>query len=140
MTIRHSRGPGRTRPCVVPRPTDVSSAAESPSHWVRVTCPKCGVLRVLAGRVVVRNCVDDHGWSYRARCSRCDTVFVRATPESLALPAVAAGVAFEFWTLPQPSVRRSGAPLGAVDVLELHLALLESDWFDQWEREPLDGR
>jgi hypothetical protein len=93
---------------------------------------------VRADLVVVRNCVDDQSWSYRARCSRCDTTFVGATPASLARPAVAAGIAIELWTLPKPSARRSGSPLRAVDALELHLALLESDWFDQLARvEPL---
>jgi hypothetical protein len=92
------------------------------------------VVRVLASRVVVRNCIDDQSWSYRARCSQCDTTFVSATPESLALPAVAAGVAVEIWRLPQPSPRRDGSQFHAVDALELHLALLETDWFDRWTR------
>ena len=56
--------------------------------------------------VVVRNCVDDESWSYRARCSKCDTTFVGGTPAALARPAVAAGLAIELWTLPKPSARR----------------------------------
>jgi hypothetical protein len=99
------------------------------------------VVRVLASRVVVRNCIDDQSWSYRARCSLCDTTFVGSTPESLALPAVAAGLAVELWRLPRPSGRRPGSQFHAVDALELHLALLESDWFDRWARvEPLGDR
>jgi hypothetical protein len=142
MTSRHPRGPRQSRPCGT-RPSEINVPAghENPSHWVRVTCPACGVVRVLASRVVVRNCVDDRSWSYRARCSQCDTTFVETTPESLALPAVAAGLAVELWRLPKPSGRRSGSPLHAVDALELHLALLETDWFDQWARvEPLGDR
>jgi len=139
MTIGHSRGPRRSRPCGSNRPTGFAIAgAGSSSHWVSVTCPTCGVVRVRADLVVVRNCVDDQSWSYRARCSKCDTTFVGGTPEALARPAVAAGLAIELWTLPKPSARRSGSPLRAVDVLELHLALLDSDWFDQLSRvEPL---
>ena len=139
MTIGHSRGPRRTRPCGSNRPTGVAiTGAESSSHWVSVTCPACGVVRVRADFVVVRNCVDDQSWSYRARCSKCDTTFVGGTPAALALPAVAAGLAIELWTLPKPSARRSGSPLRAVDALELHLALLDSDWFDRLSRvEPL---
>jgi hypothetical protein len=98
-------------------------------------------VRVRADVVVVRNCLDDQSWSYRARCSSCDTTFVDATPGSLARPAVAAGVAIELWTLPRPSARRTGLPLRAIDALVLHLALLESDWFDQLARvEPLGER
>ncbi len=100
-------------------------------HWVRVTCPTCGVVRVRAERVVIRNCVDDQTWSYRARCSQCDTTFLGVTPEALALPALAAGVAVETWTLPVPSPRRAGAPLRAADAVELHLDLLADDWFDR---------
>jgi hypothetical protein len=96
---------------------------------------------VRADLVVVRNCVDDQSWSYRARCCKCDTTFIGATPASLARGAVAAGLAIELWTLPKPSARRTGSPLRAVDALELHLAMLESDWFDHLARvEPLgDG-
>ena len=142
MTSRHPRGPRQSRPCAN-RSTEIDLPAvrENSAHWVRVTCPACGVVRVLAGWVVVRNCIDDQSWSYRARCSQCDTTFVSTTPESLALPAVAAGLAVEIWRLPRPSPRREGSQFHAVDALELHLALLENDWFDQWARvEPLGDR
>ena len=132
MTIAHSRGPRRSRPCPTGPPAGVSSIApDIPSRWVRVTCPACGIVRVRADRVVLRRCVDDSTWSYRARCSSCDVTFVGSTPSSLALPAIAAGIGLELWSLPRPSGRASGSPLRALDVLELHLALLEPDWFDQ---------
>ncbi len=122
-------------------PVDAGTVVERPSHWVRVTCPTCGVVRVRADRVVVRNCVDDQTWSYRARCSECETTFIGFTPAALALPAVAAGLVVESWTLPVPSPRHSGSPLHAVDALGLHLAMLETDWFDQLARvEPLGDR
>lgn len=142
MTTRHPRGPRHSRPRDRGRPIDITSAlGASPSRWVKVTCPACGVVRVLAGHVVVRNCIDDQSWSYRARCSRCDTTFVGTTPESLALPAVAAGLAVELWRLPRPSARCAGSTLETVDALELHLALLEPDWFEEWMRvEPLGDR
>ncbi len=99
------------------------------------------MVRVPAASVVVRNCVDDQSWSYRARCSQCDTTFVDTTPESLALQALAAGLPVELWTLPKPSPRYQGSPIQAVDALELHLALAESDWFDQLVRvEPFGDR
>ena len=142
MTTRHPRGSRHSRPRGRGRPPTATGAArENPSHWVKVTCPECGVVRVLASHVVVRNCIDDQSWSYRARCSQCDTTFVGTTPESLALPAVAAGLAVELWRLPRPSARCAGSPMQAVDALELHLALLEPDWFDEWARvEPLGDR
>jgi hypothetical protein len=91
-------------------------------------------VRVRTDRVVLRRCVDDQTWSYRARCSSCEVTFVDSTPALLALPAVAAGVELELWSLPRPSGRASGSTLQAIDLLELHLALLEPDWFDQMAR------
>ena len=142
MTTGRARGPRRSGPCGSGRPTVPPSArAGTASRWVSVTCPACGVVRVRADRVVVRRCIDDQSWSYRARCSKCDTTFVGATAASLARPAIASGLTVEHWSLPKPSARRSGSPLQVVDILELHLALLESDWFDQWRRvEPLGDR
>ena len=144
MTPRHSRGPRRSRPRTADRP--IASALSSvvipgPSPWVRVTCPACGIVRVRADRVVVRNCIDDESWSYRALCSQCHTLFVGITPAELALSAVAAGLPVELWSLPTRSARHSGEAIHAIDALELHLALLEPDWFEQLARvEPLGDR
>ena len=63
-----------------------AAAFEGASHWVRVTCPACGVVRVRADRVVVRHCLDDQSWSYRALCSQCDTMFVARTPSVARAP------------------------------------------------------
>jgi hypothetical protein len=144
MTPRHARGPRRSRPRAADRPIAISHTgvvSPGPSPWVRVTCPACGVVRVRADLVVVRNCLDDESWSYRALCSQCHTLFVGNTPAALALPAVAAGLAVELWSLPVLSARHSGEAIHAVDALELHLALLEPDWFEQLARvEPLGDR
>ncbi len=156
MTARHSRAQHRSHPRSNGTSTDTAHVAavgptgiydpvidgtgigddpaDPPTHWVRVTCPACGVVRVRASRVVVRNCLDDQTWSYRARCSECDLMFIGYTSAALALPAIAAGLAVESWTLPVPSARGSGAPLQVVDVLEFHLAMLDADWFDQLAR------
>ena len=142
MTTRHPRGSHHPRlRGSAEGPASSDGLAESSLRWVRVTCPSCGAVRVRADHVVVRKCIDDRSWSYRARCSQCDTMFVGTTPEALALPALAAGLAIELWRLPQPSGRRPGAPMQAVDALELHFALLEPDWFDRWTGvEPRDDR
>lgn len=144
MISSHGHGPKRPRPRprAAARPVQRAFAdGGRVTGWVRVTCPECGVVRVRADRVVVRNCVDDESWSYRARCSSCDLTFVGSTPVQLALSAVAAGLPVERWTLPKPSARHAGVALHAVDALELHLALLEPDWLEQLARvEPLGDR
>ncbi len=141
MTNRHPRGSRHPHPHGSDRASGsdhvrgvLDAAFAGPSNWVRVTCPGCGVVRVRADRVVLRNCTDDQSWSYRALCPNCDTMFVATTPYALALPAIAAGLQVELWTLPTPSGRYDGPPIHSVDALELHLALLERDWFEQLER------
>jgi hypothetical protein len=147
MTARHSHEPRRSRPhpslrrhvanrdvaepTLLDLPDPAQPASDGSVHWVRVTCPGCGIVRVPIEQVVVRNCVDDQTWSYRARCSQCGTTFLGDTPEGLALAALAAGVSVEIWTLPIPSARRPGPPIQAADLLALHLALTEYDWFDR---------
>ncbi len=142
MSTRHSHGPRWSRPRSTSRPIRLPGAvAPVITPWVRVTCPTCGVVRVRADLVVMRNCINDESWTYRARCSQCDTLFIGITPEALALSAIAAGLRVELWALPVSSPRYSGAPIHAVDALELHLALLEPDWFEQLERvEPVGDR
>jgi hypothetical protein len=108
-----------------------------------VRCPDCRSGRVSAPSVTVRWCLDTNGWSYRARCSTCDILFVAPTREDRAHRALAAGAKLEMWTLPaelneRPSIGRT---IDAVDILELRLALMEPEWFDKLRAiTDLDGR
>jgi hypothetical protein len=88
---------------------------------------------VRAGSVTVRWCLDVNGWSYRARCSVCDVVFVANTREDRAHRALAAGARLEMWTLPAELTERpvAGRAIDAVDILELRLAMMEPEWFDK---------
>jgi hypothetical protein len=55
--------------------------------------------------------------------------------------AVDAGAAFEGWTLPTELLERpDGPPFTIVDVLDLHLLLLEPDWFEQISACDLDAQ
>jgi hypothetical protein len=50
----------------------------------------------------------------------------------LAVEAFAAGSSLEVWHLPaELRERRNGPPLSLVDMVELHLALAEPDWYDE---------
>jgi hypothetical protein len=97
-----------------------------------VKCPDCGELRVSPREVTVRNCVDNGTWSYRFTCPSCHGRTVGKSVEIALLNAVGAGANLEEWTLPTELLERpDGAPFTLVDVLELHLAMLEPDWFDE---------
>jgi hypothetical protein len=105
----------------------VSSAIPS----VRVLCPDCSVVRVPATEVTLRNCVDDGRWDYWFLCPGCERLSAGVSTTWLAVEAFAAGSALEVWHLPaELSEPHDGPPLSLVDLVELHLALTEPDWFD----------
>jgi uncharacterized Zn finger protein len=97
-----------------------------------VRCPDCGESRVQVGEVTLRECVDTGGWTYRARCPQCGVLFVDVTQRDAALRVLVAGAPVESWLLPaELDERPDGPPLTLTDLLELHLLLLEPDWFEQ---------
>jgi hypothetical protein len=105
-----------------------------------VMCPDCGESRVSPGAVTVRNCVDDGSWSYRFTCPECRGITLGESVERALLDAVGAGADFEEWTLPTELLERPDGPRFCLaDVLELHLALLEPDWFDEVSKCDLDA-
>jgi hypothetical protein len=99
---------------------------------LRVRCPDCSVVRVRANEVTLRNCVDDGRWDYRFRCPRCGRLTAGESTSWLAVEAFAAGSALEVWHLPDElDEPHDGPPLSLVDLVELHLALAEPDWYDE---------
>jgi predicted RNA-binding Zn-ribbon protein involved in translation (DUF1610 family) len=105
-----------------------------------VKCPDCGDLRVSPEAVTVRSCVDDGAWSYRFTCPSCHRATVGKSVMKPLMEAVDAGAGFEAWTMPTDlDVRPVGPLFTLADVLELHLLLLEPDWFDELRRCELDS-
>lgn len=104
------------------------------SHAVSVIvdCPDCSTVRVPSTEIVVRWCADDQSCSYRTQCPRCGFAFVAATSETLAQTTIGAGARVEVWSRPaEVDERPAGPPIELADLLELHLALAEPDWFDE---------
>jgi hypothetical protein len=102
----------------------------SPKRVV-VNCSTCGNIQVASSDVTVRNCVDDDGWSYWFICPSCRRRAAAGTRRRPALAAVRAGSRLNTWRLPaELDERPDGPPLTLVDLLELHLLLLEPDWTD----------
>ena len=98
---------------------------------LRVRCPDCSVVRVPANEVTLRNCVDDGRWDYWFLCPRCGRLTAGESTSWLAVEAFAAGSALEVWSLPDELQEpHAGPPLSLVDLVELHLALSEPDWYD----------
>jgi len=98
---------------------------------VRVLCPDCSIVRVPASEVTLRNCVDDGRWDYWFLCPGCGRLSAGISTTWLAVEAFAAGSPLELWHLPaELKEAHDGPPLSLVDLVELHLALAEPDWFD----------
>jgi hypothetical protein len=96
-----------------------------------VSCRECGQTRVAVDGVTIRGCLDDDTWSYRFTCSECNRVTVEETSATRALDAVEIGVNLETWRYPEElDEQHDGPKLNLVDVLELHRALIEPDWFE----------
>jgi hypothetical protein len=105
----------------------------SPS--LRVYCLDCAVVTVPAHEVVLRNCLDDDRWEYRFTCPICELVSVGPTDRRLALDAFSAGSTVEHWRLPaELQESHAGPPLRMRDLGELHMELLEPEWFAAVER------
>jgi hypothetical protein len=101
-----------------------------PKHIV-VNCSTCGDVKVASSEVTVRNCVDNDRWSYWFICPACHRRAAAPTRRRLALVALDAGSTLNTWRLPaELDEQRNGPPLALIDLLELHLLLLEPDWID----------
>jgi predicted RNA-binding Zn-ribbon protein involved in translation (DUF1610 family) len=101
-----------------------------------VECPDCGDMRVSPEDVTVRSCIDTDEWSYRFICPKCQLRTIGRSVTAALLDAVDAGADFEAWTLPAGlDEEPTGPPFTLADVLEMHLLLLEPDWFDDLVRD-----
>ena len=102
------------------------------STRLRVSCLGCGHVRVSPSDVTIRSCVNTDEWSYWFRCPSCHIRTSATTGRRAALDAIGAGSALVTWTVPaEVNERPDGPPITLVDLLELHLLLLEPDWIDQ---------
>jgi len=100
---------------------------------VIVSCPECGQIRVPVAGVTVRGCLDDDTWSYRFTCEECGEATFQPTSSRRALDAAEIGANLETWHYPaELDEVHDGPTLNLVDEVELHRALLEPDWFDDF--------
>jgi len=100
-----------------------------------VNCRDCGQIRTPVAGVTIRGCLDDDTWSYRFTCPDCGLPTVEDTSAARALDAVEVGVRLETWRYPlELDERHDGPKLNLVDVLELHRALIEPDWFETFTK------
>ena len=118
--------------------TGAEAEDATPTNWehgIIVNCRDCGQIRIAVAAVTIRGCLDDDSWSYRFVCPDCDLPTVEDTSAARALDAVEIGVNLETWHYPiELDEKHDGPKLNLVDVLELHRALIEPDWFETFAK------
>jgi hypothetical protein len=88
-------------------------------------------VRLGAGDVTVRVCVDDGTGAYRFRCPTCSTAAVHEASPAICALLREAGCDEEVWRLPAELAERPGGPAPAFtadDLLDFHLLLQGDDW------------
>ncbi len=99
---------------------------------IRVACARCGVIRVTLPELTLRMCVDDGSWSYCFRCPNCGLANAQETEATAITPLLAIGAPVQPWYLPTELTEEHGTEpeLTLDDLLDFHLLLERSDWYD----------
>ena len=102
---------------------------------VIVSCPECGQTRVPTDRSRPRTVSTTTTWSYRFACGACGRPTVEPTSRAGRSTRSKWASNLETWHYPSELHEvHDGPKMNLVDVLELHRALLEPDWFDAFAK------
>ena len=104
----------------------------TPNPRIRVACAHCGIIRVTMAELTLRICVDDGSWSYCFRCPTCGLANAQETDAPAITPLLAVGAPVQPWHLPAELTEEHGTEprLTLDDLLDLHLLLEGSDWYE----------
>lgn len=98
---------------------------------VRVNCPDCGCIEMLAEKVVVRICVDDDSATFRFRCTKCHSVQVVVADDSQIDVLIAVGAKSESWSIPADlRATHSGEVIDVDEVLDFRTELWDTSTSD----------
>lgn len=93
---------------------------------IKVTCPTCGDLDLLAPEVRALVCSDDQTASYAFRCGTCRMMVVKPTEARIVSLLAASGVELVTWELPaEIHEPHSGPAITWDDLLEFHFRINE---------------
>lgn len=111
---------------------------------IRATCPTCGEVDLRPDDVVLHRVVDGRGallagTCYRFSCPDCASVVEKPADDRVAGLLTSGGVPTEDTVagparLPRPlhpELPPDGPPLSLDDLLDLHLALADEQWFER---------
>ena len=99
---------------------------------IRANCPSCGDVQLTADDLTVRVCADDESGSYCFLCPDCRCAVAKEASRRIVDLLVSSGVRMQVWRLPaELAESRLGPPLTPDDLLDFHLHLQDSAWFER---------
>lgn len=99
---------------------------------IRATCPTCGEVELTPDDITLRVCTHGPASYYEFGCPLCAEQIQKPADERVVQLLISGGVAATVWELPQEfNEQHDGAPFTMDDILDLHLLLDSSDWFER---------
>ena len=105
---------------------------------VRASCPECGDIEMGTSDLELRLCSAPQASIYLFTCPRCEEIVVKpASDERIVTLLSSVGVPTVHWDLPaELDEPHEGPEFTVDDLLDLHLMLERTDWFDRLQRIP----
>ena len=98
---------------------------------IRATCPTCGEVELTPDDIELRVCTHAPASYYQFECPLCSEVVQKPADDRVVQLLISGGVSATVWELPdEVREERAGAPFGYDDLLDFHLLLETSDWFE----------
>ena len=98
---------------------------------IRATCPSCGEVELTPEDIELRVCTQPSSSYYQFLCPLCDDTVRKPADDRVVQLLISGGVSASVWQLPDEALEtRAGPAFTTDDLLDFHLLLEKSDWFD----------
>lgn len=99
---------------------------------IRATCHGCGEVELTPDDIELRVCTHSPASYYQFECPLCGQEVQKPADDRVVQLLISGGVAASVWELPQEvNETHDGPAFTPDDVLDLHLLLERTDWFDR---------
>lgn len=98
---------------------------------IRATCPTCGEVELTPDDIELRVCTHAPASYYQFECPLCSDVIQKPADDRVVQLLISGGVSATVWELPdEVREERIGPAFSYDDLLDFHLLLETSDWFE----------
>lgn len=99
---------------------------------IKAMCPHCGEVELTPDDIELRVCTYAPASYYTFECPACQQEIQKPADDRVVQLLISGGVPATVWELPgELSERHDGPPLTIDDLLDFHLLLQRSDWFER---------